>query len=267
LDDFFRDVAAAKIAPPLKRADLENTSLSLGVDSLMMQDTKSSQGWTALVVLQPPVKNGAQQNLDARTINEVLSSFIEKSASNSKPSVFLIELKTEATNLYKAYLSEAVQLTIAGFLAILALLFVTLRSGVRVFRVFAPLLVSVVWVTAALVLFKGSLNLLHLVGLLLVIAVGSNYALFFDQRSNTQINTPLSGQSIGNEHSLLSSLFFANLTTVLGFGILSFSSVPVMNSLGMTVSSGAFLALVLSASFATTHQQPGKVQSKASLIS
>jgi predicted exporter len=267
LDDFFRDVAAAKIAPPLKRADLENTSLSLGVDSLMMQDTKSSQGWTALVVLQPPVKNGAQQNLDARTINEVLSSLIEKSASNSKPSVFLIELKTEATNLYKAYLSEAVQLTIAGFLAILALLFVTLRSGVRVFRVFAPLLVSVVWVAAALVLFKGSLNLLHLVGLLLVIAVGSNYALFFDQRSNTQINTPLSGQSIGNEHSLLSSLFFANLTTVLGFGILSFSSVPVMNSLGMTVSSGAFLALVLSASFATTHQQPGKVQSKASLIS
>jgi predicted exporter len=109
-----------------------------------------------------------------------------------------------------------------------------------------------------LVLFKGSLNLLHLVGLLLVIAVGSNYALFFDQRSNTQINAPLSGQSTENEHSLLSSLFFANLTTVLGFGILSFSSVPVMNSLGMTVSSGAFLALALSASFATTHQQQRK---------
>jgi predicted exporter len=258
LDDFFVDIAAAKIAQPLKRADLENTSLSLGVDSLMMQDTKSSQGWTALVVLQPPVKNGSQQNLDARTINDALSSFIEKTASNSQPSVFLIELKTEATNLYKAYLSEAVQLTIAGFLAILALLFVTLRSGVRVFRVFAPLLVSVVWVAAALVLFKGSLNLLHLVGLLLVIAVGSNYALFFDQRSNTQINAPLSGQSTENEHSLLSSLFFANLTTVLGFGILSFSSVPVMNSLGMTVSSGAFLALALSASFATTHQQQRK---------
>ena len=154
LEEFFGDIAAAKTSQPLQRTDLENTALSLGVDSLMMQDTKSSQGWTALVVLQPPVKNGSQQNLDARTINEALSSFIEKTASNSKPSVFLIELKTEASNLYKAYLSEAVQLTIAGFLAIIALLFVTLRSGLRVFRVFAPLLVSVVWVAAALVLFK-----------------------------------------------------------------------------------------------------------------
>jgi predicted exporter len=254
LDGFFVDIAATKIAQPLQRSNLENTALSLGVDSLMMQNTKSPQAWTALIVLQPPVKNGAQQNMDARAINQALSSLIENSASNSKASVFLIELKTEASNLYKAYLSEAVQLTIAGFLAIIALLFVTLRSGVRVFRVFAPLLVSVVWVAAALVMFKGSLNLLHLIGLLLVIAVGSNYALFFDQRSNAQFNIQLSDLATENEHSLLSSLFFANLTTVLGFGILSFSSVPVMNSLGMTVSSGSFLALVLSASFATTQK-------------
>jgi predicted exporter len=88
---------------------------------------------------------------------------------------------------------------------------------------------------------------------LLVIAIGSNYALFFDQRSSAQLNKQLSSASRASsdsEHSLLCSLFFANLTTVLGFGILSFSSVPVMNSLGTTVSLGAFLALVLSASFA-----------------
>ena len=249
LDDFFKDVSTARLAQPLNRADLNNTSLSLGVDSLLVQDAKAPQAWTALIVLQPPVKNGAQQNLDAIKINEALTSLIENADSN----VFLIELKTEASNLYKAYLSEAVQLTAAGFLAIIALLFVTLRSGQRVFRVIAPLLVSVAWVAAALVMLKGNLNLLHLIGLLLVIAIGSNYALFFDQRSNAQPNKQISSasrDSSGREHSLLCSLFFANLTTVLGFGILSFSSVPVMNSLGTTVSLGAFLALVLSASFA-----------------
>jgi predicted exporter len=253
LDDFFADVATARLAQPLKRADLNNTSLSLGVDSLMMQEEKAPQAWTALIVLQPSVKNGTQQNLDARAINEALSGFIEKSTSN----VFLIELKTEASNLYKAYLSEAVQLTAIGFFAIIALLFVTLRSALRVFRVIAPLLVSVALVAAAIVVLKGNLNLLHLIGLLLVIAIGSNYALFFDQRSNTQLNNQLSNApsaSSENEHSLLSSLFFANLTTVLGFGILSFSSVPVMNSLGTTVSLGAFLALVLSASFAMSQK-------------
>jgi predicted exporter len=250
LDDFFADVATARLAQPLKRVDLNNTSLSLGVDSLMMQEEKAPQAWTALIVLQSPVKNGTPQNLDARAINEALSGFIEKSTSN----VFLIELKTEASNLYKAYLSEAVQLTAIGFFAIIALLFVTLRSALRVFRVIAPLLVSVALVAAAIVVHKGNLNLLHLIGLLLVIAIGSNYALFFDQRSNTQLNNQLSSASSENEHSLLSSLFFANLTTVLGFGILSFSSVPVMNSLGTTVSLGAFLALVLSASFAMSQK-------------
>jgi predicted exporter len=253
LDDFFADVAAARLAQPLQRADLNNTSLSLGVDSLMMQEEKAPQAWTALIVLQLPIKNGTQQNLDARAINEALSGFIEKSTSN----VFLIELKTEASNLYKAYLNEAVQLTAIGFLAIVALLFVTLQSALRVFRVIAPLLVSVALVAAAIVVLKGNLNLLHLIGLLLVIAIGSNYALFFDQRSNAQLNNQLSNApsvSSDNEHSLLSSLFFANLTTVLGFGILSFSSVPVMNSLGTTVSLGAFLALVLSASFAMSQK-------------
>jgi predicted exporter len=48
----------------------------------------------------------------------------------------------------------------------------------------------------------------------------------------------------------LCSLFFANLTTVLGFGLLAFSSVPVMNAIGLTVGIGTLLALVLAAVFA-----------------
>jgi predicted exporter len=45
-------------------------------------------------------------------------------------------------------------------------------------------------------------------------------------------------------------LFFANLTTVLGFGLLAFSSVPLMHAIGLTVGIGTFLALVLAAVFA-----------------
>jgi predicted exporter len=109
-----------------------------------------------------------------------------------------------------------------------------------------PLLTSVSLVAAGLVIFKGSLSLLHLVGLLLVVAIGSNYALFFDQRSKMN----LSQTSTSSDHNMLCSLFFANLTTVLGFGLLAFSSVPVMNAIGMAVGAGTFLALVLSAIFA-----------------
>jgi predicted exporter len=116
-----------------------------------------------------------------------------------------------------------------------------------------PLLASVAIVAAGLVLVKGSLSLLHLVGLLLVIAIGSNYALFFDQRSRMG----LPQASTFSDHNMLCSLFFANLTTVLGFGLLAFSSVPVMNAIGLTVGTGTFLALVLSAVFAAP-PEPGR---------
>ena len=53
-----------------------------------------------------------------------------------------------------------------------------------------------------------ALGILHLVGLLLVVAVGSNYALFFDQLRET-------GDA---DADTLASLLLANLTTVVSFG-------------------------------------------------
>ena len=45
----------------------------------------------------------------------------------------------------------------------------------------------------------------------------------------------------------MASLLVANVTTVTGFGVLAFSSVPVLSAVGSTVAPGAFLALVFSA--------------------
>ena len=45
----------------------------------------------------------------------------------------------------------------------------------------------------------------------------------------------------------LSSLLFANLTTVAGFGPLLLSGVPVLQAMGATVAPGALLALLFSA--------------------
>jgi predicted exporter len=253
LAEFFTDVANAKNSPPVTRVNLEGTSLSLGVDSLLMQSVKSPNQWTALIALQAPAQNGDIQTLNASAISDALMGV----GGVDQAGVYVVELKTEAGNLYKAYLREAIVLTAAGFLAIIVLLSVSLRSVRRVVRVVMPLLASVVIVAAGVAMFKGSLSLLHLVGLLLVIAIGSNYALFFDQRSRTSVST----SSSGGDHNMLCSLFFANLTTVLGFGLLAFSSVPVMNAIGLTVGSGTFLALVLSAVFAI---QPHSVSDVAS---
>ncbi|HSB95251.1 MAG TPA: hypothetical protein VLC91_02315, partial [Spongiibacteraceae bacterium] len=45
----------------------------------------------------------------------------------------------------------------------------------------------------------------------------------------------------------LASLSIANITTVAGFGLLAFSTVPVLQAIGITVGPGAVLALIFSA--------------------
>ena len=150
-----------------------------------------------------------------------------------------IDMKVEFDTLYNDYLHEATLLSLAGFAAIVALLGLTLRSLRRLGAILLPLLLAVILVIAGVHLAGEQLHLLHLIGMLLIVAVGSNYALFFDRA--------------GKEHQLdaptLASMAIANLTTAIGFGTLALSSVPVLHAIGITVGPGAVLALLLAACF------------------
>ena len=120
---------------------------------------------------------------------------------------------------------------------IVGLLWLALGSVSRALRVLAPLLLAVLMVTTALALAGERLNLMHLVGMLLTVAVGSNYGLLFELRG-------VGGQV---DPRTLASLLVANLTTVTGFGVLATAELPVLQAIGITVAPGAALALVFSA--------------------
>jgi predicted exporter len=104
---------------------------------------------------------------------------------------------------------------------------------------------AVLMVAAGLCLCGVQFTLLHLVGMLLIVAVGSNYALFFDRQAHAE--EPQTGSLT------LASLLVADASTVVGFGLLSFSQVPVLVTLGTTVAPGTFLALVTAALLSTRH--------------
>jgi predicted exporter len=149
----------------------------------------------------------------------------------------LLDLKAEADDLYTHYLEQAVSLSLVGLAAILILLVFT-RSLARALRVVAPLALAVLTVAAGLAAAGQRLGILHIVGMLLIMAVGSNYALFFDR---------LAQHERADVPRTLASLAVANLATVIGFGVLAFSSVPVLAALGRTTAPGALLALLFSA--------------------
>jgi predicted exporter len=164
-------------------------------------------------------------------------------ASSAGAAAVLLDLKGESERMYRDYRREALEHALLGALAIVVLLFLTLRSPARVFDVLAPLVAAVVLTAAALLLVVGKLSMFHLVGLLLVVAVGSNYSLFFERQA--------SGQE--RERTVV-SLAFACVSTMVGFGLLAFSSVPLLNAIGSTVGVGSVLALVLSAALSRRHE-------------
>ena len=151
----------------------------------------------------------------------------------------VIDMLEESTNLFDGYRHEALWLSGIGCLLIAALLLLSLRSPRRTCLVLAPLACAVVCVAAALQLQGIQLTILHLVGLLLVVAVGSNYALFFDRRAQSD--------NLHDRQQTQVSLLVANLTSVGSFGLLGLSKVPVLSAIGSTVAPGAFLALVFAA--------------------
>ena len=153
-------------------------------------------------------------------------------------------MKDEFESLYGQYISEALWLSLAGLVCIVALLFWSLRSAAQVVQVMFPLGSAVILVVAGLHVSGERLHLLHLIGILLVVAVGSNYALFFVRTNDSSDMDDLA----------VMSLITACMTGAIGFGILIFSSVPVLHAVGITVGPGVILALVLAAAWARVHR-------------
>lgn len=231
LKPFLEDVETARNAPLLTPRDLAGTPLGSALDALLNVGAAST---TAFLPISPP----AGGDLTAAAITEVRAA-VAAAGQVSVPSATaqMLDLKSEADDLYTHYLEQAVSLSLCGLGAILILLMVT-RSPSRALRIVAPLALAVLTVAAGLTATGQRLGILHVVGMLLIVAVGSNYALFFDRLAQYQrADVPRT----------LASLALANLSTVIGFGVLAFSSVPVLAALGRTTAPGALLALLFSA--------------------
>ena len=239
LAPFVSDVEAARRGPLLTRQALAGTSFASLVDSLLVREGAS---WHALLPLDAPTSGPHALSINFAQVRQAVAAVAPAKAT-------VLDLKGEANALYETYLIEAVRLSLLGLAAITVLLLVTLRSPVRVARILLPLAAAVLTVAAGLTLLGQRLTLLHVIGMLLIVAVGSNYALFFDRPHERE--SPQTALT-------LASLLVANCATVLGFGVIAFSSVPVLRDLGATVAPGAFLALLFAALLARGARPAGR---------
>jgi predicted exporter len=227
-EPFLADVEASRSRALVDRAALDGTNLATKVDALLIQKPERV---TAILPIQ-----GMSESPDAQ--QKVRAAITALGSANIR----LMDMKTETNELYQTYRHQALVYALAGVAAIALLLWLTTRSLMRTGRLLLPLFAAVV-VTAAILLALGvSLSIFHLVAFLLVIGVGSNYALFFDRQLT-------SDESLA---PIMLSLVVCNLSTVFGFGVLALSSMPVLKAIGGTVGIGAVLSLLFAAVYLQT---------------
>jgi predicted exporter len=215
---FLDEIALAKTGNLISRKTLENSQLAAQVDALVVE----KKNLTSVMLPLRDVKN-----------ETALRSAI---AAINVPEIRVLDLTTETSSLYQTYRYQSMVYALAGMVAIFVLFLLYLRSIKRAIRLMWPLVAAVLWTASILTLSGITLSIFHIVALLLVVGVGSNYALFFDGQVNEVSLGPV-----------MISLVVCNLSTLFGFGVLGFSNMPVLSAIGVTVGIGAALCLVLSA--------------------
>ena len=217
---FEADIARARGLAPLTRAGLAASPLMLRIDSTLFTREGRWYGLISLFEVRDPAAMAALARAHA-------------------DSVTFLDLKAASEQLVAAQRSHIIVcLELAGLLLV-AVIAIALRSITRVLRVLAPMVLTTLVILAVLRACGVSLNLFHLVSLVLAAGLGLDYALFFEHAAADP----------AEQQRTLHALLVCSLSTLLVFALLALSTVPVLAAIGITVSLGVIsnflLALLL----------------------
>ncbi len=114
------------------------------------------------------------------------------------------------------------------------LLILIIRYGLKKsIRVFLPSVLSLFLTISILSLFSININIMHILALILVLALGIDYSVFL-------------AESIENPPVTCISIVLSSATTVFSFGMLALSMIPALKSIGLTIITGILITLLLS---------------------
>jgi predicted exporter len=213
-EPFVADVAAARRAPPLRPADLDDTPLAARVSGLLL---KGDERVTALV------------SLNGRVQAQAVAAAARANGAQ------LVDLKQASESLVAAYRGRVLGALAVAALLLLVTVWIALRSPRRVWRVVVPMALTTLLILAVLRGFGVELTLFHLVALILAAGLGLDYALFFEH----------AGDDRAHQRRTLHAVLVCSATTLLVFCLLSFSTIPVLRAIGTTVALGVFGNFVL----------------------
>lgn len=152
-------------------------------------------------------------------------------AANGLPGVTLVNKADSVSRLFHAYRQWGALWLLAALVLVYGVL--CLRYGIRQAVVMvAPTLLAVALDLGVLGYLGSSLTLFNLMGLMLVLGVGVNYAVFLREGGARAAAT-------------LAGVLLSAGTTLLSFGLLAFSSMPALSGFGLTLLLGIGFSVLL----------------------
>ncbi len=145
------------------------------------------------------------------------------------PGVQLVDQVADISHVLGEYRRIAGWLMLVVVTVMLACLLVFYRSGTAV-RTAMPAAAGLTFTLATLGLAGEPVNLLHVLSLLLVLGLGVDYAIILREGRNLQA---------------VLAVFLSMTTTLISFGLLGFSSVPFVRSIGITVALGVAFTFII----------------------
>lgn len=215
-EPFLEDVAKAKSARPLRRAGLAGTPLAPRLDSLLFTREGRWYGLVSLFDVHDPAALAALTRGAPRSIT-------------------FLDLKSASEELVTAQRSYLILCLEIAALALVGVIWLALRKVSRVARVLAPMLLTTLVILAVLRLCGVSLNMFHLISLVLAAGLGLDYALFFEHAADDP----------NEQKRTLHALMVCAISTLLVFALLSLSTVPILQAIGVTVTLGVICNFVL----------------------
>jgi predicted exporter len=216
---FLADVERARTQPPLTLGALQGTAQAALVEGLVQEKRDSARGIIAFAGVADPGR-------------------LRGWASAAGVGTVFIDLKSEASALVVNQ-RQRILLCLAIAAALLVIVVrVALGGWLRVARVMAPMVLTTAAIVALFRALAVPLDLFHLMSLVLAAGLGIDYALFFERTREDR------DERLRTLHAVLVS----SVSTLMVFALLSMSDIPVLRSIGITVTLGVILNFMLALS-------------------
>lgn len=197
----------------------------------------------ALMFVNTDIGSGEEQ---IQNFNKILQEHIDNTPRPTGVKFGITGQPIIRMTIFDLLKRDAVTTLVVSAVIILLLLFIMERTYTHALLVFAPLSLGLVWTMGTLGWLGIPLSVATVGLSSMILGLGVEYGVFVLTRYNEERDKNISQlESMKTTvHAIGTAVIGSGLTTIVGFGVLSFATVPMMQHLGQTLALGIAYCLL-----------------------